>query len=465
MAALPRRVIIDDADPQIQYSGIDQWTLIMGGSTVGDPNGPNGPPFQNTTRLTKDVSSLSLRFRGSQPQVFGTGAHYECFVNDTSIGSTPEGIFTSLNNLILCDGAQLFEAKEYTLTLNVTQRGLMGFYFDYITYILSTSDPLGSATVLVDRSDADILYQGVWDPGPLPGQLNQLGNPTATPVNIGNFAHASGSNLTFNFNGASTHYIPASTLIYLVVGTSVTWVGFIPAQMASNQSTSNAIYSIDRAEPVSFSFHSSTQNLTNQVFFTSPTLNPGLHSLKVTHQGNATTPPLVLDHFIVANNVATPSLQVPPVASASPQPPAMSSTVATTSASANKLGTSVPIGAIIGGAVGGIAVFCLAAVLLRRRIRHRRFVTNHDNTATPHLMPFDATSSGRTVAKAGDRTLKVHRSPVVDPPELNAAPQAEIFNQGDRLLRTPPAEAVHEDRSARSVTDGVADPPPSYVSQ
>ncbi|KAF8880169.1 hypothetical protein BD779DRAFT_1100045 [Infundibulicybe gibba] len=455
MTALPRRVIVDDADPQIQYSSVGQWTLSTGGPPPLDSLNPpglrslNGLPFQNTTHVTTTTSSLSLRlqFRGSQPQVFGTGTQYECFVDDTSIGLDVVLILAA--NVLLCDGASFFEAKEYTLTLNVTRGIETGFSLDYITYIPSTSDPLGSATVLVDKFDPAVVYRRAmdldWSSGPLPDRL-QVDSVTAMSANTGMFTRANGSSLTFNFTG-----------------TSVTWVGFIPGQMASNQLTSNAIYSIDNAEPVPFSFHASTFNLTNQVLFTSPTLNPGPHSLEVTHQGNATTPPLVLDHFIVANNVTTPS--VPPVASASSQPPAVSSTAATTSTSTNKPSTSVPIGAIVGGAIGGIAVLCLAAFLLRRRIRHR-FGTDRDNTSTPHLMPFDATSSGRTVAKAGDRTLKVHRSPMADPPELNAAPQAENFNQRDPLLRvTPPAETVHEDRSARSVTDGVADPPPSYVSQ
>ncbi|KAF8880165.1 hypothetical protein BD779DRAFT_1099932 [Infundibulicybe gibba] len=453
---LPLRVAVDDANPQIQYSSIGQWTLLIGDpprSDVADP--ANGPPFQNTTHFTNATSSLSLQFRGSQPQVFGTSmsVHYECFVDDTSFGPILEDGYVPMNNVVLCDGTPFFEAKEYTLTLNITHEDGMHFYFDYITYIPSTSDPLGSATVLVDKLDSAIVYStaGDWLPGILPGQvIGQADSPT--PSNTGSFAHASGSSLTFNFTGAS-----------------VSWVGYIPAQMTSSQSTSNAIYSIDNAKPVPFRIHASDQNISNQVLFKSPTLNPGPHSLKVTHQGNATTPPLVLDHFVVSG--PTPSLQGSPVASASLQPPSTSSAVAT---STNKPSTSVPIGAIVGGAVGGIAVLCLTAFLLWRYIRQKRF---HDNSAAPpYLLPFDATSSVPPAAEAGNRTLKAHRFPIVDPPGLNpdkpsglddpdAAPQVENFNQRDPPLRTPSMETVHEDRGARSVTDGVADPPPSYVSQ
>ncbi|KAF8873188.1 hypothetical protein BD779DRAFT_1679331 [Infundibulicybe gibba] len=473
-----RRVIVDDTDPRIQYSSIGQWTLS--GDLQAIPTNPpnstifNGPPFQNTTHFTNTTSSLSLQFRGSQPQVFGTGANYECFVDDTSIGSELDDASIISNNVLLCDGTPLFEAKEYTLTLNVTHGGGDGFYFDYITYIPSTSDPLGSATVLVDKFDSAVVYNFAdWSPGSFQNQVGESLDQ-ADGVNPGIFTRTNGAKLTFNFTGASIHYIPADVLIYLVVGTSVSLVGFILKQIASTQSTSNAIYSVDKAKPVPFSFHASTAaNISNQLLFTSPTLNPGPHSLEVIHQGNATTPPLVPDHFVVTNNVSTPPLQVPPAASASASSPPSAAP------SANKPNTSVPIGAIVGGIIGGIAVFCLAAFLLRRRTRHKRFGTDHDNTATPHFMPFNTTSSGPTAAKAGNRTLKAHQSPMVDPPELpsillnipsiidaaDAAPRAETFSQRDPPLRAPPVERVHEDHSARSVTDGVADPPPSYVSR
>ncbi|KAF8880172.1 hypothetical protein BD779DRAFT_1676048 [Infundibulicybe gibba] len=392
MTALPRRVIVDDADPQIRYSSIDQWTSLIGNPPFPDPellNAPDGRPlhgrpFQNTTHFTNTTSSLSLRFRGSQPQVFGTGAQYECFVDDTSIGPTPDDLCILANNVLLCDGAQLSEAGEYTLTLNITQGSGIGFYFDYITYIPSTSDPLGSATVLVDKLDSAVVYVGGelgWSPGPLPNQLKQLPDQLGIPppVNLGTFSRANGSSLTFNFTGASVHYIPASVLIYLVVGTSVSWVGFIPVQMTSSQSpTSNAIYSVDEAEPVPFVLRTSADNLTNQVLFTSPTLNPGPHLLEVIHQGNTTTPPLVLDHFVVTNNMSTPSPHVSPVASAS------ASSQPSAATSANKPSTSVPIRAIVGGTIGGIALACLAAFFLRRCSRHRRFGTDHD-TSTPLL--------------------------------------------------------------------------------
>ncbi|KAF8880164.1 hypothetical protein BD779DRAFT_1676040 [Infundibulicybe gibba] len=460
MAALVRRVIVDDADPQIQYSGIDQWTLLIGEPPlldVGVASPSNGPPFQNTTHSTNATSSLSLQFRGSQPQVFGTSmdVRYECFVDDTSIGPTFEDGYIPTNNALLCDGTPFFEAKEYTLTLNVTQvyGHEMDFYFDYVTYIPSTSVPLGSDTVLVDRLDPAIV------PRPETGWLI-----STSTSNLGSLTQTNGSSLTFNFTG-----------------TSVSWVGFTP-QMPSGRPTSNATYSIDNAKPVVFRLPSGSpfDNLTNQVFFTSPTLNPGPHSLKVTYRGNNATPPLTLSHLVVANNVSKTSLQVPPVASASSQPPAVSSTAAT---STNKPNASTPIGAIVGGVIGGIAVICLTAFLLWRRNRQLKISRKRSGTDTatpPHLTPFDVMPSEPAMAEASKRIPKAHHFSTVNPPEfdpyllldrpsgiddVDATPRAQDLNRREPSLGVPPVETVHEDRGARSAnTDEAVDPPPSYAS-
>ncbi|KAF8889257.1 hypothetical protein BD779DRAFT_1799856, partial [Infundibulicybe gibba] len=200
---------------------IDQWGLVG----VTNPNS-TGQPFWGTTHLSLansslTTSSLSLQFQGSSPQVFGTntGTPYECFIDGTSIGSsstatTEVGDFDSL----LCDGTSFVEGKEYTLTLNVTQKASIPFWFDYVTYIPSASVPLGSATVLVDRHDPAIAYSLLgWS-------VDTLGQE-----DLDRFTQTNGTGLTFNFTG-----------------TSVSWVGSILHLGPANQSISagSATYSI-----------------------------------------------------------------------------------------------------------------------------------------------------------------------------------------------------------------------------
>ncbi|KAF8880146.1 hypothetical protein BD779DRAFT_1676025 [Infundibulicybe gibba] len=394
-----------------------------------------GPPFQGTTHSSTVNSSLGFQFHGSSPQVFGISldASYECFIDGTIVGSA-----TTLKQMpgdndsdLLCNGTSFIEEKEYTLALNVTHTAgggpLSALWLDYITYVPSTSAPLRSATVLVDRSDPAIAKT-----------KQKLVKHKYFKVRLD------------------------------PKGTSVSWVGFTP-QMPL-EPTSHATYSIDKANPVVFGLPSgsSSENLTNQVIFTSPTLSSGPHSLEVTYLGNSATPPLTLNHLVIAN-VSTASAQVPPA----------------TSASTDKPSVSAPIGAIIGGVIGGIAVLCFAISLLRRRSRqrktgHGRFGNVDDTTTPPQLTPFEAMPSRPAMTEASNRALKVHHSPMMNlelnPPiffdrplgfyDPGATPRVQTPNQQELPLRTPPVEAVYEPgRGARSAISNTSDPPPSYASR
>ena len=142
----------------------------------------------------------------------------------------------------------------------------------------------------------------------------------------------------------------------------MTWVAFVPKELPRTPTTSK--YSIDGGSPVSFRLNGlsdgdSAGSLSNQIFFTTPDLKPGRHSISVSFQGNSTTTPLILDYLLVGNSTSTadPSPSTP---SSSPQPGDQTTKKA------------VPIAAIIGGVIGGILVFATIIGLifcLRRRKR------------------------------------------------------------------------------------------------
>ncbi|KAF8880045.1 hypothetical protein BD779DRAFT_1108310 [Infundibulicybe gibba] len=390
--ALPRRVIVDDADPQIQFSS--EW-LASDGDEDPNPNGTSGHPFQNTTHVSPWYidSNLSFQFQGSSPQVFGVAnvhaqSHYECFLDGISIPQPPgSDVYTGSEHSLLCDGTQFTEGKEYTLTLNTTGYASGPVvWIDYITYIPS-SVPVGSATTLVDRLDPAIVYS--------PGDWT-IANAS---LSLARSTQASGSRLTFNFTG-----------------TSVSWVGYTP-QTASNEST-NATYSIDGEGPQLFRLDASPfANLSNQVFFTSPNLSSGSHSLTVIYGGDNTKVPLTLNHLVVTNastSTSSPARSI--MSSASSLPSAESLTSNEPSASHT--------GAIVGGVIGGIAgtaMLCLAAFFLwryshqRRTGNSRKFsVRRGGNTASSNAVP-----SGPAMAEASNRTPRVHPSPVAGSSEPN----------------------------------------------
>ncbi|KAF8878778.1 hypothetical protein BD779DRAFT_1180873 [Infundibulicybe gibba] len=205
----PRRVIVDDTDPQIQYSASDHWILnadagqwpFAGGNP--DKSGQSGQPFRSTTHLAVSASSsLSFRFRGSSPQIFGTNINtlIGCFISGTGIPPI-KWRPTRSNHMLQCDGTGFAdEDGEYTVTLNASAvhpgpNAL--FWFDYITYIPSPSAPLETATLLVDSLDQAVVYTSGWQPA----------------MNQGISTETDSSQFTFNF-----------------IGTSVTCVGFLPPQ-------------------------------------------------------------------------------------------------------------------------------------------------------------------------------------------------------------------------------------------
>ncbi|TFY80161.1 hypothetical protein EWM64_g3849 [Hericium alpestre] len=119
-------------------------------------------------------------------------------------------------------------------------------------------------------------------------------------------------------------------------------------ELNGNQTTGT--YAIDGASPTSFVVpgHGRLGEF-NQVYFTTPDFDPGPHTLLVMYQGNANTALLVLNYFYVTNETQT--LQ----ASASPTlggPDMPTSSIAADSRS----GSSTPIGAIVGGVLGGLAL-------------------------------------------------------------------------------------------------------------
>jgi hypothetical protein len=62
----PRRIIVDDVDPSIQYIG--PWYPDHGGSR--DSAGHYGPPYQDTLHGVNSNATLSYAFNGEQPFIF-----------------------------------------------------------------------------------------------------------------------------------------------------------------------------------------------------------------------------------------------------------------------------------------------------------------------------------------------------------------------------------------------------------
>ncbi|KAF8079375.1 hypothetical protein FPV67DRAFT_115127 [Lyophyllum atratum] len=330
-----RSLVIDDTDPAVRYSG-SGWSSAVAGSE--DNFGTYGGTYNHTLHATNANDSLAFSFEGSSIRVFGTvdlaptygysvvsgpdfHAPWECFVDNTSVGAVKPSLFHE-NNQLLCDADVLTEGA-HELILKINMRNGTTFWVDYLQYTPSKV-PNNTAVLLVEITDPAISYDSNWR------AVDELANMTDTR----------GAQMRFNFTG-----------------TQLTWMGYIPIELPGNGSS--ASYSIDNGPPTSFSLNGHAPfdgtSVFNQAFFTTPELSNTLHTLAVTHNGDAGETPLTLDYIYLTV----------PSGGSSAGPAVVSGTPQLGSSSHSK-----PIGAIVGGVVGGLAAIAIAIFLLfflRRR--------------------------------------------------------------------------------------------------
>ncbi|KAJ2915227.1 hypothetical protein MD484_g5179, partial [Candolleomyces efflorescens] len=174
-----------------------------------------------------------------------------------------------------------------------------------------------------------------------------------------------------------------STVNVKFTGTKLTWVGQIVGGLPSDPSSGT--YTLDSRSPVRFTWNGSSAIPTTQLyqtFFETPDLDMGTHTLTVTHQG--TSAPIVLDYLLVEDG---------DIIAATPGDPAPSSTAVvpgdtTAPPSTSSSGSKTPVGAIVGGVLGGIAligIFVLAFFFLRRRTSARRGLD--EKVSNPYYSP------------------------------------------------------------------------------
>jgi hypothetical protein len=168
-------------------------------------------------------------------------------------------------------------------------------------------------------------------------------------------------------------------------GVSLSWYGFIPVELPKGSSP--ATYSIDEQTPVNFLLKglpaSTTTTVYNQKFFETAQLTEGPHTLKAVFEGNNSTP-LTLDYLIVQNGtLSSTSASVSSHATSSTPGSGVSGTSAT-------LRSPTPVGAIVGGVIGGLAliVFVIFGFLFFRRL-HKGAAHRKVSISTPE--PFDYT--------------------------------------------------------------------------
>ncbi|KAJ6594904.1 hypothetical protein B0H19DRAFT_1366640 [Mycena capillaripes] len=366
----PRKRVIDDTDPAVQY-GTNGW-FVANPSVLNVGN--FGPIYQGTSHATTSANStLDFPFNGTSIRVYGTimvstdannvtDPTWDCFVDGTKIGNPQPTFQFPENNWILCDGPEI-AAGSHVLTVQVQSKG-RAFYFDYLVYTPLPDATFETAVLIYPNTDPAVSFGSGW---------RTFGGENGT--------NTKGSQVALKFHG-----------------TSASMYGFVPTELPHNSTWST--YTVDDGLPVNFTLRglSSPQSSTNYnvIMFTTPTLSGGPHNLVIQYGGDNKHTPLVVQNFYVTTTTdpssSPTSLQSLPSFSLSPSPSSV-------------LSKSPDVGAIAGGVITGLVLLALLVALAfcykrRRRRRADNFSPNPYpmSTTDGEMRPVGAPPNGRPYA-------------------------------------------------------------------
>jgi hypothetical protein len=259
-----------------------------------------------TAKCTPGTSVAVLGTIDVVNTTLGFDPSWECFVDNISIsiGPDPKQLQHSPeNNQVLCEREHLND-ESHNITVKISTTG-RPFWLDYIQFNPSPSLSLETAVIRVESGDTGVFYDTNWK---------------TTKTGLARLTQVKDSSARFSFTGMyiqNYHSHFGSLHRHLSLGTSVTWIGFISHK--SPHDASSAVYAIDGNPPTPFHLNGPLSNqgavpLVNQIFFTTPELPAGQHTLVVTHQGTGDQTPLTLDylHITNASTPMNPSVYPPP---------------------------------------------------------------------------------------------------------------------------------------------------------
>ncbi|KAG6852089.1 hypothetical protein C0991_003239, partial [Blastosporella zonata] len=160
-----RRVVIDDADSSIQYSG-SGWFTAPGQDSLGD----DGPTYLGSQHGLKGNGGFTITFEGTSIELYGTngqvassGAYdpkWGCSVDGNAV-SGRSGSSDAENNWPLCarDG---LNAGTHQLVVTVEGSGEGTFWFDRLMYPPSGTPPTGSVLWVDATEDSAFEYDSTW---------------------------------------------------------------------------------------------------------------------------------------------------------------------------------------------------------------------------------------------------------------------------------------------------------------
>uniref|UniRef100_A0A0W0GFF7 Uncharacterized protein n=1 Tax=Moniliophthora roreri TaxID=221103 RepID=A0A0W0GFF7_MONRR len=230
---------------------------------------------------------------------------------------------------------------------------------DYAIITPGDQTPLEGTTLTVDDSDPEIVYYGQWKTQN--GQRFDQGTEISVRP-LRNTTHTSTSS--------------GDSFVFQFAGTSISVHGLLPLKVVGSFGVT---FTLDGSSSVSSVFPDPNSKVDmllqpNYLFYKSPTLTPGNHSLIVNVTGVVGEQSFIIDHLTYTPSFTRLS-QKPNFASSGNQSGSTPSTTIPLSEPTGQTGSKEPrqhVGAIVGGVVGGIIVLlAILSLLLFVRRRHK----------------------------------------------------------------------------------------------
>lgn len=337
-------VILDDSSSAFTYGG-GAWTVSNLIQWY------NGSSTYAAFAFTAGAGTLSVSFQGTSIAFFGNTPPV---FNDsqTLIVSIDGG--TPYNTTYADPNPQSYRQWYQTPTLidgkhTVLLSHVLGTALDYAVVTVGEDTPLGTNRIIVDNEDPSITYKGSWsrsiaefDAGSLPDGFpyHNSTQRSSTPGDI----------FTFQFSGTSA-------TIYGIMDWNST--GTLSAAYTLDNVTTPQIYTISKSSP---EYLNNDGQQSNFLFYSFDSIPAGNHTLVV----NITA--CVNQTFIFDYLTYTPSF------SSLATMPNLTTQTSSASSTTSSPSTPLPIGGIVGGVLGGLALlFAIAAIiLLMRRKRSRK---------------------------------------------------------------------------------------------
>lgn len=201
------------------------------------------------------------------------------------------------------------------------------------------------------------------------------------------------------------------------VGTSVSVLGTIPSQSESLPSTST--YVLDNNPSTRFTFTPTLGQapVYQQLFYQSPTLPDGAHSLTIQSTTNGSW--FWLDAIVITATSTDTNLN-----STSPT----STPTSTPSAERSSAGSKSLIGSVVGAVIGALLLIVVAGLLFFSYFRRRQRRRSHSSSSISHVLRYRILTRIRTCS-LGKTVSPFTRQPTHNLPMKASQPVWEGFHQ------------------------------------